>query len=141
MDTTALTPQHTWVPWVAALAGAAYTLKVLIIAVAGDDMSDAVYGALYLGGLALGLLACAGAGLRQRGWTRSISVGLGAAVLLVMWIMGLGDVLKPVIGLVTDSQEAKDEVPILIAGLVLLALAWQARARDLRGEVLEPAPA
>ena len=140
MDSTARTPRHTWVPWVAALAGTAFTLKVLLIAAAGDGISDTPFAVLYVTGLALGLVACVGVGLRQRGALRSVGLGLGSAVLLVMWIMGLGDVLKPVIGLVTDSTTAKDEVPILIAGLALLALAWLARARDLRRseDVREP---
>ena len=140
MQSSSSTARHTWVPWVAGLAGAAFTLKVLLIAAAGDDVSDAVFGVLYLAGLALGLVAAVGAGLRQRGWARSLGVGIGAAVLLVMWIMCLGDLLKPVVGVVTDSETAKDEVPILLAGLVLLALAWRARARDLQvaDEVPQP---
>ena len=135
------TPRHTWVPWVAALAGAALTLKVLLIAASGDSMSDTPFAVLYILGLLLGLVASAGVGLRQRGVLRSIGLGLGSAVLLVMWIMGLGDLLKPVIGLVTDSAEAKDETPILVAGLVLLGLAWLARARDLRAASADAASA
>lgn len=140
MDSTARAPRHTWVPWVAALAGAALTLKIVLIAVGGDGMSDTPFAILYLGGLALGLAASVGVGLRQRGALRSLGLGAGSAVLLLAWIMGLGEVLEPLIRLVTTSRTAQEESPILLAGLVLLALAWRARARDLGAEVLEPSP-
>ena len=127
MTTTA---RHTWVPYVAAAAGAVLVLKAVLV-MATDDGAPSAMGVLYLLGLLLGLVAAVGAGLRQHGWARSVGVGLGAAVLLTVWIMGLGDTLKPVVGLVTDYQHAKNEIPILLAGLVLLALAWKARAHDL----------
>lgn len=135
------TARHTWVPYVAAAAGAVLALKAVLV-MATDDAVPSAMGVLYLLGLLLGLVAAVGAGLRQRGWPRSLGVGFGAAVLLVMWIMGLGDALKPVIGAVTDSEHAKAEVPILLAGLVLLGLAWRARARDLElpGDVREATP-
>lgn len=140
MDSTARSPRHTWVPWVAALAGAALTLKIVLIAVGGDGMPDTPFAILYLGGLALGLAASVGVGLRQRGVLRSLGLGLGSAALLLAWIMGLGEVLEPLIGLVTSSTTAQEEGPILVAGLVLLALAWRARTRDLQAESPEPVP-
>lgn len=138
MDRTA---RHAWVPFVAAGAGAVLALKAVLV-MATDDAAPAAMGVLYLLGLLLGLVASVGAGLRQRGWVRGLGIGLGSAVLLVMWIMGVGDLLKPAVGLVTDYQHAKNEVPILLAGSVLLGLAWLARARDLQGQVeqAEPAP-
>lgn len=134
MDTTARHPHHTWVPWVAALAGAALTLKVVLIFASGNGGPDWPYAVLYLAGLALGLVAAVGAGLRQSGLLRQIAVGLGAAALLVAWIMGLGEALEPVVGAFTDTRYVQEETPILVAGLVLLALAWFARSRDLRAE-------
>lgn len=140
MDSTAPAPQHTWVPWVAALAGAALTLKIVLIATSGDELSDTPFAVLYLGGLVLGLAASVGVGLRQRGALRSIGLGGGSAVLLLSWIMGLGEVLEPLVGLVTSSTTAAEEAPILLAGLVLLGLAWRARARDLQAEAPVPVP-
>ena len=87
---------------------------------------------LYLLGLLLGLAAAVGAGLRQPGRARSVAVGLGGAVLLVLWIMGLGEVVEPAVAAVTADEHAPVEAPILLAGLVLLALAWRARTRDLQ---------
>lgn len=134
------TPRHSWVPWVAALAGAAYTLKVSLILASGNGGPDWPYAVLYLAGLALGLAAAVGAGLRQPGPLRGAAVGLGSAVLLVAWVMGLGEVLEPVVGLVSDTTYVQEEVPILVAGLVLLALAWWARSRDLRPALGQAAP-
>jgi hypothetical protein len=126
------TPRHTWVPWVAALAGAAFTLKVTLILASDNEMAEGPLAVLYLSGLLLGVVAAVGAGLRQHGALRSVAVGGGSALLLVMWIMGLGDLLKPVVGVVSDAEHVQVEVPILLAGLVLLGLAWWARSRDLR---------
>lgn len=126
--------RHTWVPYVAAAAGTVLALKAVLV-MATDDGAPTAMGVLYLVGLLLGLLAATGAALRQRGLARRVGVGLGCAALLILWILGLGDVLKPVVGLVTDYQHAKDEVPILLAGLVLIGLAWPARARDLGAAV------
>ena len=137
MSRSQTSPRHTWVPWVAALAGAAFTLKVLLIFASGDGLPDTPVAVLYLSGLALGLIASVGAGLRQPSVLRGVAVGLGCAFLLVAWIMGLGEVLEPVAGLVSDADYVREEAPILVAGLVLLALAWAARARDVR----EPAAA
>lgn len=123
-------PRHTWVPWVAALAGAAFTLKVLLIFATDAGLSDTPFAVLYLSGLVLGLVAAVGLGLRQEGALRGVAVGLGAAVLLVAWIMGLGEVLEPVVGLVSDTEYVREETPILVAGLVLLGLAWAGRSRD-----------
>lgn len=137
------TPRHTWVPYVAALAGAALTLKVTLILVTANRVAESSMGVLYLGGLLLGLVACVGVGLRQRGALRGIGLGLGSAILLAGWIVGLGDTLKPAIGAFSDRVYVRDEVPVLLAGLALLGLAWLARARDLRASGLpeHPAPA
>lgn len=140
-DSTAHAPRHTWVPWVAALAGAALTLKIVLLAAGGEGMSDTPFALLYLSGLALGLAASVGVGLRQRGALRSLGLGLGSAVLLLAWIMGLGEVLEPLVGVVTSSTTAQEETPILVAGLVLLGLAWSARSRDLRAAQGAPQPA
>lgn len=132
------TTRHTWVPYAAAAAGAVLSLKAVLV-VATDDGAPGAMGGLYLLGLLLGLVAAAGAGLRQQGVARGVAVGLGAAVLLVLWVMGLGEALESVVGAVTDDEHAPVEAPILLAGLVLLALAWRARARDLQAEAV-PAP-
>ncbi len=132
-------PRHTWVPYVAAAAGAVLALKAVLVT-ATDDTAPTTFAVMYLLGLLLGVVAAVGAGLRQRGWPRGVAVGTGGVVLLVLWIMGLGDALKPVVRLATDDVNAANEVPILLAGLVLLALAWRARGRDLQPVVQASEP-
>lgn len=129
MDTAR--PRHTWVPYVAGLAGAAYLLKSTLI-IAGNPGSDAdgIFAVLYLSGLALGLAAAVGTGLRRRGTGARIGVALGLAVLLIAWIIGLSDLLTPVIEVFSDSQRVKDELPIGIAGVVLLVLAYLGYSHD-----------
>lgn len=124
--------RHTWVPYVAAAAGISLIVKGTLIIASGNTVSDVAMGGLYLGGLALGLVAAVGAGLRQRGWLRGLAVGLGSVLVLVQWILGLGDAFKPLIGVFTDAQHVKAELPVVAAGLVLVLLALGARARDIR---------
>lgn len=128
------TPRHTWVPYVAALAGAALTLKGTLILGSGNRVDETTTGVLYLGGLLLGLVACVGVGLRQHGVLRGIGLGLGSTLLLVGWIIALSDAVEPAIGAFSDRVYVRDEAPVLLAGLVLLVLAWLARARDLRAD-------
>lgn len=131
--------RHTWVPYVAGLAGAAYLLKTTL-AVAGDNGVDAgpIFGVLYLSGLVLGLAAAVGTGLRREGNVARVAVAIALCVLLVAWIVGLGDALKPVIGVFSDAQNVKDELPIGIAGGVLLVFAYLGYSRDQDGARREP---
>jgi hypothetical protein len=122
-----------WVPYVAAAAGACLVLKGSLIIASGNAVSETPMAVLYLAGLALGLAAAVGAGFRQRGLLRGLAVGVGGSVLLLAWIMGIGDAFKPVVGLVSDAEHVQVEVPIVAAGLALLLLALRARSTDTRG--------
>ena len=124
-------PTHAWVPYVAALAGAAYLLKT-VLAVTTEDGVDAgpVYAVLYFAGLALGLAAAIGTGLRRDRIAARVGVALGLSVLLVAWVMGLGEVLEPVVGVVSDAKSVQDEIPIGVAGAVLLVLGYLGFSRD-----------
>ena len=126
---------HSWVPYAAVAAGAAYVLKVALIWGSDDTANDTVIGILYFAGLLLGIAAGIGAGLRQRRGRRAL-VGTVLSVLLVVWVMGLGDVLKPVFAAFSDAGHVAEEGPLLVLGLVLLALG----ARSRMGE-REPLPA
>lgn len=124
--------RHTWVPYVAAAAGVSLLAKGTLIIASGNTVGETPMAVLYLGGLALGLVAAVGAGLRQRGWLRGSAVGLGSVLLLVQWVLGLGDAFKPLIGVFTDAVHVQAELPVVAAGLVLVLLALGARARDTR---------
>lgn len=128
MTTTAA--RHTWVPYVAAAAGTALLVKGALGAWRGESTPDTAMAVLYLGGLLLGVVAAAGVGLRQRGLLRGLAVGGGVAAALVLWIIGLGEVLEPVVGVLTDVRHTQEEVPVAVAGLGLLLLAWLTRERD-----------
>jgi len=122
--------RHTWVPYVAAAAGAALLLKAVLIIASGDSIPDAPMVVLYLGGVLLGVVAAVGGGLRRQRTGARVGVALGGVVLLVLWIVGLGDLLEPVISLVSDAEHVGDEVPVGVAGAVLLGLAWLGFSRD-----------
>jgi hypothetical protein len=123
--------RHTWVPYVAGLAGTLLLVKGLLAAVDGQAAPDVVFAVLYLSGIALGVVAAVGAGLRRGGWPGA-GLGAGLAVLLVLWIMGLGESLEAVVRALTDDRAVQEEVPIAVAGAVVLLLAWRAWDRDNR---------
>lgn len=125
---------HAWVPYVAAAAGVCLVAKGTLIIASSNTVADGPMAVLYLGGLVLGLVAAVGAGLRQRGWLRSVGVGGGSALLLVAWIMGLGDAFKPLVGVVSSAEHVQVEVPVVAAGLVLVLLGLRARSHDTRPE-------
>lgn len=120
----------TWAPYVAAVAGATLVVKGTLIIATNNQVSDGAMGVLYLGGLALGVVAAIGAGLRQRGWIRGLLVGVGSAFALLLWITGLGDAIKPAIALISSAEHVQAEVPVVLAGVVVAALAVRARSRD-----------
>ena len=123
--------RHTWVPYVAALAGAILVVKVALVIASDNQALDGPMGGIsHLSGVGLGLVAAIGVGLRQDGVGRRVAVGFGTAVLFVAWVMGLGDTLKPVVAAISDAQHVKDEVPIGLAGVALLAGAYLGWSRD-----------
>ncbi|WP_346622097.1 hypothetical protein [Blastococcus montanus] len=124
--------RYTWVPYIAAAAGVALVLKGTLIIASGDTVGDGAMAVLYLGGLALALVTAVGAGLRQPGLLRGLAVGAGSVLLLILWIMGLGDALKPLVGLVSEAEHVQAEVPVVVAGLALLLVALHMRSRDIR---------
>ena len=126
--------RHTWMPYVAAVAGVALLTKGLIAAAQGDESPDLATAVLYLGGIALGIAAAVGTGLRQPSPLRKVAVGTGLSLLLVAWMIGLGELVEPVITLFTDVESRRQELPIAFAGLVVLGLAWRARSNDLAAE-------
>jgi hypothetical protein len=125
----------TWVPYVAAVAGTALVAKGTLIIASANEVSEGAMAILYLGGIALGVVAAVGAGLRQRRWLRGLLVGIGSALALLLWIMGVGDAIKPVIGLVSSTEHVQVEVPVVLAGLAVMALALRARSRDTQAAV------
>lgn len=129
VSTSARVRRHTWVPFVAAAAGAVLVLKATLV-MATDDGVPTAAGVLYLLGLLLGVVSAVGAGLRRRAVGARFAVALAGVLLLLVWVMALGDALKPVVGLATDSEAVQAEVTIALAGIGLLTLAWWGLVRD-----------
>lgn len=124
-----------WVPYVAIAAGGMLLLKaVLIIGSGGNDFGP-LTGLLYLAGALLALAAAIGTGMRQRIGRRAL-VGTALTVLVVLWFLGLGDLLTPVFQLFSPEEYVNDEGPIGLIGLVLLALGARAKIGQR-----EPVPA
>lgn len=96
---------------------------------ATDGAADTATGLLYLGGLALALAAAIGTGLRARRGRRTL-VAVGLSVAVVAWIMGVGDLVEPVVDAFSDTQYVIHEAMILVIGLALLALGALSRRRE-----------
>lgn len=116
--------RHPWVPALGALSGVALTAKAALIIGSGNAVGEQAMALLYLGGIAVGLVAAVGLGLRRRPVWQRVLVGAAAPLLLVAWIVGLGEILNPVARLFSDAAYVGDELPVGAAGLVLLAAAY-----------------
>jgi hypothetical protein len=125
-----MTRRHTWVPYAAATAGALLLLKGVLIVASNDGIGDTPVVVMYFGGLLVGLVAVVGLGLRQASVPARIAIGFGASVLFVMWIMGFGSILNPIVEAFSDAKVARDEVPVAVAGAVLLAVAGRVFVND-----------
>ena len=109
----------TWVPYAAVAAGATLLLKAVLV-IGTEDADTPITPLLYLVGLLLALAAAIGFGLSRR--RHRALVAVGASLLIVFWVMGIGDLLTPVFEAIKDEEYVGDEGPIALLGLVLLAL-------------------
>ena len=119
-------------PAVGALAGLTLTVKASLIIGTGNAIAEQPMAVLYLSGLALGVAAAVGFGLRRSPLALRIATAVVAPLLLIAWIMGLGEVVEPLFGLVNDAQYVRDEGPIGLLGVVLLAAAYVGYSYDQR---------
>ncbi len=124
-DPNAVQVHHSWVPYVAITAGAALLLKVVLIIASEDTVADGITGPLYLGALLFGLAAAIGAGLRRE--RRRALAAIGFCLLLVFYVIGLSDAVKPLFESFSDEAYVIDEGPLGLLGLALLALGARAR--------------
>jgi hypothetical protein len=122
------TTRHAWVPYAAIAAGAMLLIKAALIIGSEDRIADAPMVALYFTGIAVGVAAAIGAGLRcRRG--RRVVVAVGLSIALILFIMsGLSGSL---FGAMSDAPWVEDEGPIGLLGLILISLgAARATTRD-----------
>lgn len=122
--------KHNWVPYAAIAAGTIFFAETVDIFVEGGDKHLGLMVPFWMLAIALSLAAAIGTGLRSRPGRR-ILVGAGLSVLVVAWIMGLGDLTGPVFESVFGHHEyVNDEGPIGLLGVVLLALGAHAKLND-----------
>lgn len=111
-----------------ALAGGAVLLvKGLTGAIAADALPVAYFGTLYIAGIALVVAASVAVGALQRRWPLKVLVGAAAAVLSVMWLMGLGEVLESVVAAITEDRATQEEAAVVALGVVWLAVGLRLR--------------
>jgi hypothetical protein len=127
-----MTRRHTWVPLVAAASGALLLIESVLVLASRDRLPDAPMVVMYFAGILLGVIAAVGFGLRRDRRSMRVLVGAGGVVLLVLWIIGLGEVLNPVSELFSDAAYFGDELPVGVAGGVLLLLAGIAFTHDTK---------
>jgi hypothetical protein len=117
-----------WGAIAAMVGGAAYVLKVTTVFVQ-DGRGGGIVGILYLLGALVPLFAAVGVAAKLASkWYTRIAVGLGVALLHLMYIMGLSEAVEAAVGAITgggaDSYVA-EETPLLLLGLVWLIVGYR----------------
>ena len=128
------TARHTWVPAVAALSGTAFVLDSALVVGFHDPFPDGPMFAMYDVAILLGVVAGIGLGLRRGPRWARITVAVAAPLLVLAWILGLGEILEPAISRFSDRPEVQDELPVGVLGLVLLAAAYLGYRHDQQVE-------
>ena len=127
------TSTSSWPAYLAVLAGGAMLLHAVLVIGSEDEMTDAVTVTLYLGGLAVALIAAISMGVTARRGRRAL-IAIASPILIVAWVMGIGDLLTPVFEAFKDEEYVGDAGPIGLLGVVLIVIGARARsARVLQG--------
>jgi hypothetical protein len=114
--------------YLAILAGGALLLHAVLV-IGSEDGLDTAAVILFFGGNLLALAAAITTGLRaRRGWRALTAIGL--SVLVIAWVMGLGDLTEPLFEAFKDEDYVGDAGPLGILGAALLALGIGQRARS-----------
>jgi hypothetical protein len=115
------TSTRSWPAYLAVLAGGALLLHAVLVIGTGDEMSDAVVVTLYLGGMVVAIAAAIGMGVTARKGRRAL-IAIAFPVFLVVWAMGLGDLLTPLFEAFKDEEYVGDAGPIGLLGVFLIVL-------------------
>lgn len=127
------TRRHSWVPAVGGLSGAAFVLVCALVLGFHDEFPDGPLIVMYDLAILTGVAAGIGLGLRRRALGARIAVAVAAPVLVVAWILGLGEVVEPLVAVFSDQQYVQDEVPPGLLGVVLLAASYIGFRHDQNG--------
>ena len=125
-------PRHTWVPYLAGLAGAALVLKATLIIASRNQVDEGPMAVLYVAGLAVALTAAVGAGLRRHRVLARVAVAVGSSAALALWIVMLSDTVEPLVSVFSSAAYVIDEAPVGMAGMAILLAAWFGYTRDQR---------
>lgn len=123
--------KHSWVPYAAIASGASLLVMTVLVFATEDKVSEAAAVPFYFAGVLLAVAAAIGAGLRARPGRRAL-VGIGLTVLVIAWVMVIGDVLtESAFEAMFDGQEyAGDQGPLGLLGAALVALGARAKIVD-----------
>ena len=124
--------RHTWVPAVGAVAGTMLAAKAGLIIGSRNTVGDGAMAVLYLGGIAIGLVAAIGLGLRRRSVGLRVVVAIAAPLLLLGWVTTLGEIVEPVVAAFADSLYVREEAAVGVLGVVLLVASYLGFRRDQR---------
>ena len=113
-----------WFPYTCVAAGACQLISSSIVfATDGDEPGVSV--ALYFLGVALAIAVAIGFGMSRRPGRRAL-VAVAGSLLVVAWIMALGDQLTPVFEVFSKKEYVGNEGPLVLMGLVLIGLGARA---------------
>ncbi|MDT7572906.1 MAG: hypothetical protein QOE05_3080 [Actinomycetota bacterium] len=122
--------KHSWVPYAAIAGGASLLVMTVLVFATEDKVSEATAVPFYFAGLLLAIAAAIGAGLRARPGRRALTA-VPLALLVVAWVMILGEIMTPVFeALFGDQDYVGDQGPIGLLGLVLIALGARAKLTE-----------
>jgi drug/metabolite transporter (DMT)-like permease len=119
-----------WVPYATVAAGASLVLMSAVVFASRSDGPDWAV-VPYLLGLALALAAAIGYGVSRRRGRRTVTA-VGLSALVVLWAMGIGDLLTPVFEVFSKEDYVGDQGPIALMGVVLLVLGARANREVLQ---------
>jgi hypothetical protein len=122
--------RHSWVPAVGALSGATFVLVCALVLGFHNDFPDGPLVVMYDLAILTGVAAGIGLGLRRTALWARIVVAVAAPLLVLAWIVGLGEIVEPLVAVFSDQQYVQDEVPPGLLGVVLLAASYVGIRRD-----------
>lgn len=128
--TSTTTPRHTWVPYVAAASGASLLVAATLDLATRGKLDSSAFVPVYLTGLVLAVAAAVGTGLRRTSTLSRVAVAGGLVLAVAAWILMVGDMLTPLVEVVSKAEYVNDNVPIALMGAVVLAAAYRGYGRD-----------